>query len=114
MYLNGIMLVSHIRYLQQNEGVTNFREAVRRGSMERLAPVLMTALTAGLGLDPYQSSSGFGVFADVPFNIRTHVAREGEIERIRWFLFLSDRSWLEEIVPDAYGCALALIHACHF
>lgn len=49
---NGIMLISHIRYLQQHEGVTNFREAVRRGSMERLAPVLMTALTAGLGLVP--------------------------------------------------------------
>jgi Cu/Ag efflux pump CusA len=49
---NGIMLVSHIRYLQQHEGVTSFREAVRRGSMERLAPVLMTALTAGLGLVP--------------------------------------------------------------
>ena len=49
---NGIMLISHIRYLQKHEGVTNFREAVRRGSMERLAPVLMTALTAGLGLVP--------------------------------------------------------------
>jgi Cu/Ag efflux pump CusA len=49
---NGIMLVSHIRYLQQHEGVTCFREAVRRGSIERLAPVLMTALTAGLGLVP--------------------------------------------------------------
>ena len=49
---NGIMLVSHIRYLQQHEGVADFREAVRRGSMERLAPVLMTALTAGLGLVP--------------------------------------------------------------
>ena len=34
---------------QQADG---FREAVRRGSMERLAPVLMTALTAGLGLVP--------------------------------------------------------------
>ena len=28
---NGIMLVSHIRYLQRHEGVTDFREAVRRG-----------------------------------------------------------------------------------
>lgn len=49
---NGIMLISHIRYLQLHEGVANFREAVRRGSMERLAPVLMTALTTGLGLIP--------------------------------------------------------------
>ncbi|MHB8899399.1 MAG: efflux RND transporter permease subunit, partial [Thermoguttaceae bacterium] len=49
---NGIMLVSHIRYLQQHEGVADFRQAVRRGSIERLAPVLMTALTAGLGLVP--------------------------------------------------------------
>lgn len=49
---NGIMLVSHIRYLQRYEAVTDFRTAVHRGSMERLAPVLMTALTTGLGLIP--------------------------------------------------------------
>jgi Cu/Ag efflux pump CusA len=49
---NGIMLVSHIRHLQQHEGVTNFAEAVYLGAMERLAPILMTALTAGLALIP--------------------------------------------------------------
>jgi len=49
---NGIMLVSHIRHLQEHEGVTDFREAVRRGSLERLAPILMTALAAGLALIP--------------------------------------------------------------
>jgi CzcA family heavy metal efflux pump len=49
---NGIMMVSHIRQLQRFEGVESFREAVRRGAMERLAPILMTALAAGLALLP--------------------------------------------------------------
>jgi Cu/Ag efflux pump CusA len=49
---NGIMLVSHIRHLQEHEGVTALRDAVFRGAMERLAPILMTALAAGLALIP--------------------------------------------------------------
>jgi CzcA family heavy metal efflux pump len=49
---NGIVLISHIRYLQREEGVKNFREAIHRGSLERLPPVLMTALTTGLALIP--------------------------------------------------------------
>jgi Cu/Ag efflux pump CusA len=49
---NGIMLVAHIRHLQQQEGVSDFGEAVYRGAMERLAPILMTALSAGLALVP--------------------------------------------------------------
>ena len=49
---NGIMLVSHVRQLRDREGVTGLREAVERGAMERLAPILMTALTTGLALVP--------------------------------------------------------------
>lgn len=49
---NGIMLVSHIRHLQEREGVRDLREAVFRGALERLAPILMTALAAGLALIP--------------------------------------------------------------
>lgn len=49
---NGIMLVSHVRHLQEEEGVTDFPEAVRRAAMERLAPILMTAVSAGLALIP--------------------------------------------------------------
>jgi len=49
---NGIMLVSHIRHLQLEEGVTDLREAVQRGARERLAPILMTALASGLALVP--------------------------------------------------------------
>ncbi len=49
---NGIMMVSHIRHLQRVEGVSDFGNAVRRGAMERLSPILMTALAAGLALAP--------------------------------------------------------------
>jgi Cu/Ag efflux pump CusA len=55
---NGIMLVSHIRHLQEHEGVTEFRTAVRRGATERLVPILMTALAAGLALVPIALSAG--------------------------------------------------------
>jgi CzcA family heavy metal efflux pump len=49
---NGIMLVSHIHHLLEVEGVTDLREAVERGAQERLAPILMTAMAAGLALIP--------------------------------------------------------------
>jgi CzcA family heavy metal efflux pump len=55
---NGIMLVSHIQHLMQVEGVADLEEAVRRGASERLAPILMTALAAGLALVPIALSVG--------------------------------------------------------
>jgi CzcA family heavy metal efflux pump len=55
---NGIMLVSHIRHLQEHEGVTDFMAAVTRGASERLVPILMTALAAGLALVPIALSAG--------------------------------------------------------
>jgi len=55
---NGIMLVSHIKHLMQEEGVTDFRTAVERGAIERLVPILMTALAAGLALIPLALGGG--------------------------------------------------------
>ncbi len=47
---NGILLVSHYKTLQ-NEGM-NLYQAIILGSKDRLSPILMTALTAGLALIP--------------------------------------------------------------
>jgi Cu/Ag efflux pump CusA len=55
---NGIMLVSHIRHLMEVEGVSSFREAVERGAHERLLPILMTAMAAGLALVPLALAAG--------------------------------------------------------
>jgi len=49
---NGIMLVSHYRHLQRDEGEPFGLHLVMRGAQERLAPILMTAACAGLALVP--------------------------------------------------------------
>src|SRR5207253_1512222 len=55
---NGIMLVSHIDNLMELEGVASFRVAVERGARERLVPILMTAMAAGLALIPLAIGGG--------------------------------------------------------
>jgi Cu/Ag efflux pump CusA len=49
---NGIMLISHYQHLEDEEGVPFGRDLVIQGAKERLAPILMTALTTGLALVP--------------------------------------------------------------
>jgi Cu/Ag efflux pump CusA len=49
---NGIMMVSHFQHLEHEEGMPFGLELVLRGARERIAPIMMTALTTGLALVP--------------------------------------------------------------
>jgi len=49
---NSVMLLSHYLHLMRHEGERFTREMVVRGTLERLTPVLMTALSAGTALIP--------------------------------------------------------------
>ena len=48
---NGMLLISHYNHLQQEEGYGVY-DSVIRGSLDRLNPILMTALSSALALIP--------------------------------------------------------------
>lgn len=54
---NGILLINHYNHLMEAEGVS-LGEAIVQGSMERLVPILMTAISAALGLVPLALAAG--------------------------------------------------------
>ncbi len=63
---NGILMISHFQHLEREEGVPFGVDLVIRGARERLAPILMTTLAAGLALVPMV------VFGQIPGNEIEH------------------------------------------
>lgn len=55
---NTILMISHWRHLMEQEGLAFSAELVIRGAQDRLVPVAMTALCAGLGLLPLVVAGG--------------------------------------------------------
>ena len=55
---NGLMLVTHYQNLFEIENVKDRIELVTRGSLERLSPILMTALASALALIPIAFAKG--------------------------------------------------------
>jgi cobalt-zinc-cadmium resistance protein CzcA len=62
--LNGVVLVNYIVELRRSD--RSVTEAVFEGALTRLRPVLMTALTTGLGLLPRAISTGTGAEVQQP------------------------------------------------
>ena len=63
--LNGIVLIEHFKDLKE-EGMTNIEELIKRGTTERLRPVLLTAAAAALGFLPMAISTNAGAEVQRP------------------------------------------------
>ncbi len=55
---NGILLLNHYLHLVRYENESWTKDMIVRAGLERLAPVLMTALTSGIGLVPLVLAAG--------------------------------------------------------
>ncbi len=96
--LNGVVLVSHISQLREDEGL-GLMDAIVKGSMNRLRPVLMTASIAIFSLIPMLFATGAGSEIQKPL---ATVVVGGLITSTLLTLLLipSMYSWFEKRMPE--------------
>jgi len=63
--LNGIVLIEHFKELKE-QGFSNIEERIKKGALERLRPVLLTAAAAALGFLPMAISTDAGAEVQRP------------------------------------------------
>jgi len=63
--LNGIVLIEHFKELKER-GITDINERIKKGTSERLRPVLLTAAAAALGFLPMAVSTNAGAEVQRP------------------------------------------------
>ncbi len=103
---NGILKISHYINLAIHEGLAFGPELVMRGSLERLTPVLMTALSAGVALIPLMidaSAPGKEILHPVAITIFGGLVTATALDTVltpTLFLRYGRRS-LERLVTDA-------------
>ena len=63
--LNGIVLIEHLKHLKE-DGMHNMPELIRRGTVDRLRPVMLTAAAAAMGFLPMAVSGSAGAEVQRP------------------------------------------------
>lgn len=63
--LNGIVLIEHLKFLKE-KGMTNMRDLVMTGTVDRLRPVMLTAAAAAMGFLPMAISTSSGAEVQRP------------------------------------------------
>ncbi len=107
---NGILLLNHYLYLVRFEGESWSKEMLVRAGKERLAPILMTALTSGIGLVPLALAAGepgkeilYPVATVIIGGLITSTALEFIVRpAIFWTFGRSAGQWLSENRPAEF------------
>ncbi len=93
--LTAVVYISYVNELRRNG--TPLHEAIRQGAIQRLRPIIMTALVAALGLLPAALATGVGTDTQRPFAL---VIVSGMLSRLLISVFLMPVLYALVAAPD--------------